>query len=150
VVCGANLPRTSGITTESHGARSSPEESACNAFDANADGYACAEAVNAIYIKRLDDAIRDRNPIRAIVRSSATNFDDKATSISNPSIAAQDSLIQKAYLLAGLDTAQTAFCECHGTGTPVGDATEAQAIANIWQKSGGILIGSVRHFCSMF
>jgi len=50
----------------------SPEGSS-KSFDASADGYARAEAVSAIYIKRLDEAIRDRNPIRAVIRSSATN-----------------------------------------------------------------------------
>ena len=50
----------------------SPEGSS-NSFDASADGYARAEAVSALYIKRLDEAIRDGNPIRAVIRSSATN-----------------------------------------------------------------------------
>lgn len=50
----------------------SPEGSS-KSFDASADGYARGEAVNAIYIKRLDEAIRDNNPIRAIIRGSASN-----------------------------------------------------------------------------
>jgi len=50
----------------------SPEGSS-KSFDASADGYARAEAVSAIYVKRLDEAIKDGNPIRAVIRSSATN-----------------------------------------------------------------------------
>ena len=50
----------------------SPEGSS-KSFDASADGYARGEAVSALYIKRLDEAIRDGNPIRAVIRSSATN-----------------------------------------------------------------------------
>ena len=50
----------------------SPEGSS-KSFDATADGYARGEAVNALYIKRLDEAIRDGNPIRAVLRGSATN-----------------------------------------------------------------------------
>lgn len=50
----------------------SPEGSS-KSFDAHADGYARGEAVSALYIKRLDEAIKDGNPIRAIIRSSATN-----------------------------------------------------------------------------
>lgn len=50
----------------------SPEGSS-KSFDAAADGYARGEAVNALYIKRLDEAIRDGNPIRAVLRGSATN-----------------------------------------------------------------------------
>ncbi|KAK9384671.1 thiolase-like protein [Lipomyces mesembrius] len=45
----------------------------CHTFDANADGYVAAEAVNAVFLKRLDDAVRDRDPIRAIIRGTATN-----------------------------------------------------------------------------
>ena len=50
----------------------SPEGSS-KTFDASADGYARGEAVTALYIKRLDEAVRYRNPIRAILRGSATN-----------------------------------------------------------------------------
>lgn len=50
----------------------SPEGSS-KSFDAHADGYARAEAVSALYIKRLDEAIKDGNPIRAVIRSSATS-----------------------------------------------------------------------------
>ncbi|KAI4601070.1 putative PKS/NRPS-like protein biosynthetic cluster [Pestalotiopsis sp. 9143b] len=119
-------------------------DTSCKTFDASANGYARADAINAVYVKRLDHAIRDGNPIRAIVRSTATNFDGKTSGISNPSTSAQDALIRKTYQLAGLDVAETAFCECHGTGTAVGDPLEAMAIANIWQETGGVLIGSVK------
>jgi acyl transferase domain-containing protein len=118
-------------------------DTSCKTFDVSANGYARADAINAVYIKRLDHAIRDGNPIRAIVRSTATNFDGKTSGISNPSTSAQEALIRKTYQLAGLDTAETAFCECHGTGTAVGDPLEAQAVANVWQEAGGVLIGSV-------
>jgi acyl transferase domain-containing protein len=47
----------------------------CHTFDEKADGYIKAEAVNMVYLKRLDDAIRDKDPIRAIIRGSATNSD---------------------------------------------------------------------------
>lgn len=50
----------------------SPEGSS-KSFDASADGYARGEAVSALYVKRLDEAIKDGNPIRAVIRSSATN-----------------------------------------------------------------------------
>jgi acyl transferase domain-containing protein len=115
----------------------------CKTFDASANGYARADAVNAVYIKRLDDAIRDGNPIRAVIRSTVVNFDGRTSGISNPSTSAQETLMREAYRQAGLDAAETAFCECHGTGTAAGDPIEAMAVANVWGKRGGILIGSV-------
>jgi len=51
----------------------SPEGSS-KSFDASADGYARGEAVSELYIKRLDEAIKDGDPIRAVIRPSATNM----------------------------------------------------------------------------
>jgi acyl transferase domain-containing protein len=47
--------------------------STCHTFDAAADGYARADGVGGIYIKRLSDAVRDKNPIRAVIRGTAIN-----------------------------------------------------------------------------
>jgi len=91
----------------------------CRVFDADADGYARAEAINAIYIKPLRDAIRDGNPIRAVIRSTASNCDGRTPGFTQPSSEAQEIMIRKAYSLAGIDPAETPFCEMHGTGTQV-------------------------------
>ena len=45
----------------------------CHTFDESADGYSRAEGIGALYIKPLDKALRDNDPIRAIIRSTATN-----------------------------------------------------------------------------
>ena len=47
--------------------------STCHTFDESADGYGRADAVGAVYLKRLGDAVRDGDPIRALIRSSAVN-----------------------------------------------------------------------------
>lgn len=88
----------------------SPEGS-CKTFDAKADGFARAEGINAIYVKRLDDAVRDGNPIRAVVRNSGTNSDGKSKGLLSPDAAAQEALIRQVYHQAGLDPALTAFME---------------------------------------
>jgi acyl transferase domain-containing protein len=95
----------------------SPDGS-CKTFDASANGYSRAEAINAVYIKRMSDALRDGNPIRAIVRSTASNCDGKSPGgITVPNPEAHESMIRKAYQEANLDPADTAFVEAHGTGT---------------------------------
>ena len=47
--------------------------STCHTFDASADGYGRAEGVSALYIKRLSAALRDGDPIRAVIRGTAVN-----------------------------------------------------------------------------
>ncbi|RAL00155.1 polyketide synthase [Aspergillus ibericus CBS 121593] len=116
----------------------------CKTFDASADGYGRGEGVNAIYIKPLDAAIRDGDPIRAIIRSTATNSDGKTPNISTPDRQSQEILIRRAYSRAGIsDPCQTALFECHGTGTTMGDVTETEAVARIFGEK-GILIGAVK------
>ena len=88
----------------------SPEGS-CKTFDAAADGFARAEGINAVYLKRLDDALRDGNPVRAIIRNSGTNNDGKSKGLLSPDAAAQEALIRHVYAQAGLDPAYTAFME---------------------------------------
>lgn len=121
----------------------SPDGSS-RAFDANANGYARADAVNAIYVKRLDDAVRDGNPIRAIIRSTAVNADGKTVGLTNPSTDAQASLIRRAYEKAGIGNPEaTPMVECHGTGTATGDPLEVAAVVQTFGHQHQTYIGSV-------
>jgi len=145
VVMSANLmtsPLTTVVYTE---AGILSKTGKCKTFDASADGYGRGEAVNAVLVKRLSDAIRDGNPIRAILRGSATNHDGREgkSGMLNPNTLAHEALIRKAYKDAGIDDfSQTAFFECHGTGTPAGDPQEVAAVARVFGES-GIVIGAV-------
>lgn len=92
----------------------------CHTFDISADGYVKAEAVSAIIIKRLSDAIRDGDPVRAVIRGSATNSDGRTPGIASPSAEAQAVAIRAAYANAGITNYNdTQYLECHGTGTQV-------------------------------
>ena len=147
VVCGANLIITPTMTIAMSEQGVLSPTGSCNTFDASADGYSRGEAINGIYIKKLSDAIRDGNPIRAIIRSTSTNSDGKTQGIACPSVQSHESMIRQAYKAARIDDfSQTAFVECHGTGTPVGDPLEAQAVANVFGDH-DVFIGSV---CSEF
>ncbi|KAE8155307.1 hypothetical protein BDV25DRAFT_135054 [Aspergillus avenaceus] len=118
----------------------------CRTFDAAADGYGRGEAINVIYIKPLNDALVDGDPIRAIIRSTAVNCDGKTPSITTPGAEAQERLIRRAYKKArieGEEVFKTAFFECHGTGTIVGDTAETTGVANIFGEK-GIYIGAVK------
>jgi acyl transferase domain-containing protein len=108
----------------------------CHTFDAKADGYIKAEAVNMVYLKRLGDAIRDRDPIRAIIRGSATNSDGWTAGIASPNSEAQAQAIRRAYKNAGIsDLSLTSYIECHGTGTRAGDVIEVKGVSSVFAAS---------------
>lgn len=75
----------------------------CKSFDADADGYARGEAASAVYVKKLSDAIRDGDPIRAVIRSTTINAGGRAPSLSSPSMDAHEQLIRRGHELAGID-----------------------------------------------
>lgn len=115
----------------------------CKTFDANADGYARGEGVVAIMVKKLSDAVRDNDRIRAIVRSSSINSDGRTAGLSLPNSASHEALMRRTHDIAGLkDYSRTAMIECHGTGTQVGDPLETSAVARVFGGY-GTYIGSV-------
>ncbi|KAJ6172240.1 polyketide synthase [Penicillium chermesinum] len=132
VVAGVNLIHSPDLhVAVSQGGVLSPT-SVCHTFDESADGYGRAEAVNALYIKRLGDAIRDGDPIRSIIRGTAVNSNGRTPGITQPSIDGQIAVARKAYDQAGLKPSDTAYVEMHGTGTAVGDVMEAKSVAGVF------------------
>ena len=120
----------------------------CHTFDVKADGYIKAEAVNAVILKRLDDAVRAGDPIRAVIRGSATNSDGRTPGIASPNSEAQASAIRAAYANAGIsDLSGTTYIECHGTGTQAGDPLEVKGVSSVFAATRTfdepLIIGSV-------
>ncbi|GKZ27184.1 type I Iterative Polyketide synthase (PKS) [Aspergillus brasiliensis] len=141
---GPSLILTPGVNQSLNGIGVFSAEGSCKSFDASANGYARAEAVNAIFVKRLDLALRDGNPIRAVIRATAANCDGNTSALVRPSAYAHEQLMRKAYRRAGITNfAETAMVECHSTGTAIGDPIEADAIARVFGDE-GIYIGSVK------
>lgn len=120
----------------------SPDAS-CETFDPSANGFARAEGITAIYVKRLEDALRDGSPIRAVIRATESNSDGKSQGLMSPSCEAHEALMQQVYRQAKLNPHSTAFVECHGTGTATGDPIETRAVGNVFGEN-GIYIGSVK------
>ncbi|KAL3253036.1 hypothetical protein ABHI18_009756 [Aspergillus niger] len=144
IVGGSSLIFTPTMTTNMSQAGALSPDGICKTFDAEANGYARAEGVCALYIKKLDDAIRDKDPVRGVIRAVATNFDGRTNHITVPSSAEQEALIRKAYRKAHLENpAETAFVECHGTATRVGDVVETTAVADAFGRH-PMIIGGVK------
>ncbi|KAI0449671.1 reducing type I polyketide synthase 10 [Xylaria acuta] len=146
IVAGANLIQSveQHIATMKAGVLSATSE--CHTFDISADGYGRADGIGALYVKRLRDAIRDGDPIRSIVRSSAVNANGKTAGLSLPSADGQELVIRKALKKGGLQPDDITYLECHGTGTKVGDAIEVDALSRVFKRTAKhpLYIGSVK------
>ncbi|KAK4222689.1 hypothetical protein QBC38DRAFT_489296 [Podospora fimiseda] len=137
IVAGCNLYMSPEHNMDQHAMTSAASPSGrCWTFDARADGYIKAEAVNCLILKRLDDALRDGDPIRAVIRGTSTNSDGWTPGIASPSADAQALAIRRAYSRAGIPSLQqTAYLECHGTGTLAGDPVECKAASSVFSAS---------------
>lgn len=144
IVAGSSLIMDPTMTLDMSSQGVLAADGCCKVFDASADGFARGEAINALLLKPLDDAIRDGDPIRAVIRATAVNSDGKTPHLGVPSHEAQVSLIRHAYKNAGIDDPSlTPFVECHGTGTIRGDPIETAAVGEAFGGDRKTYIGSV-------
>ncbi|MDE3268058.1 MAG: beta-ketoacyl synthase N-terminal-like domain-containing protein [Chloroflexota bacterium] len=125
----------------------SPDGS-CKTFDEAANGYVRGEGCGILVLKRLRDAVADGDRIWGIIRGSAINQDGASAGLTVPNGEAQEDVIREALRRAGLSVSQIDYVETHGTGTPVGDPLELQAVASVFgterKADNPLYIGSVK------
>ncbi|EED24614.1 polyketide synthase, putative [Talaromyces stipitatus ATCC 10500] len=125
------------------------DEGKTYAFDNRAtSGFARGEGAGVVLLKSLEDAIRDQDPIRAVIVNSGVSQDGRTQGITLPNGLAQEELIRRVYSEAHIDPEQCGFVEMHGTGTKVGDPIEATAVhaalGNGRSPRNPLYIGSVK------
>jgi acyl transferase domain-containing protein len=102
IVAGANLMLAPGMTQQMTEKGILSPEGSCKTFSADADGYARGEAFTAVFLKPLDAAVRDGNPVRAVIRAAVANSDGKTQGITQPNAAAHEEMIRLAYKQADI------------------------------------------------
>ncbi|KRF02128.1 thioester reductase [Frateuria sp. Soil773] len=118
-------------------------------FDANAQGTVFSDGAAVVLLKRLPDALRDGDPVYAVIRGAAVNNDGGGkASFTAPSSAGQAAVISMALDRAGVDASAISYVETHGTATPLGDPIEIEGLTLAFRRHtdarGFCAIGSVK------
>lgn len=120
----------------------------CRTFDENAGGIVRGEGAGLIVLKPLHQAKADGNPIYGLIRGASVNNDGKTRGIMQPNGKAQEDMLAAALEDADLPSEMLQYIEAHGTGTPVGDPIEVNAIGNVLARGGSrehrVGLGSVK------
>jgi acyl transferase domain-containing protein len=115
IVGGANLIQSPDLSIMLSNMSFLSPDGRCYSFDERGNGYARGEGVATLVLKPLSSAIRDGNPIRALVRAVGTNQDGHTKGgLTQPNMEQQIALINETYQNAGLDMAETRYFEAHG------------------------------------
>jgi len=119
----------------------------CRAFDSQAHGTITGSGVGMVLLKRLEDALADRDHIYALVKGTALNNDGlRKVGYTAPSVEGQAQAIKAAYIMAEVEPASIGYVEAHGTGTELGDPVEIEALNIVFRKArpGSIPLGSLK------
>jgi acyl transferase domain-containing protein len=128
------VPQVAGYSRQ-EGSPLSPDGK-CRAFDASANGMVPGSGAGVVVLKRLEDALADRDSIRAVIRGSAVNNDgaDKI-GYTAPSVEGQARVIAEAQAVADVRAEQITYVETHGTGTILGDPIEVAGLSRAFRQT---------------
>lgn len=112
-------------------------------FSSDADGLLIGEGCGFVVLKRLEDAVRDQDKIYAVIKGVGVSSDGNGTSVMSPSVKGQLKALQQAWANADLNEKQIGYLEAHGTGTPLGDKTELETLAQFFGKEENAQIAGI-------
>ncbi|MFF4402800.1 beta-ketoacyl synthase N-terminal-like domain-containing protein, partial [Streptomyces sp. NPDC001480] len=117
-------------------------------FDSRANGFVRGEGGGVVVLKPLARALADGDRVHCVIRGSAVNNDGATPTLTTPDAQAQAAVIRAAHERAGVDPADVAYVELHGTGTKVGDPIEATALGDALGRARNagtpLLVGSAK------
>ena len=119
----------------------------CNTFSSAADGLIMGEGCGVVVLKRLSDALANKDRVLATVRASAVNHGGAASGITVPNELAQEQLVRQVLERAAVDPDEVGYVETHGTGTQLGDPIEVGALSSVFRdrpQDEPLVLGSLK------
>lgn len=117
-------------------------------FDREADGTVLGDGIGMVVLKRLAEAEHDHDRIYAVIKGVGSSSDGQGLAVLAPRLEGEVLALRRAYENAGVSPRSVELIEAHGTGTPVGDVTEIQALSEVFGGRDHMLprcaIGSVK------
>ncbi|KAJ5223942.1 hypothetical protein N7468_008484 [Penicillium chermesinum] len=144
---GVNVMTSPKVTQNLAAASFLSPTGASKAFDASADGYCRGEGAGLVLLRPLEDAIRNKDTILAVIAGSAVNQGSNCSPITVPVSNSQQTLYRKALKAAGISPHKVSYVEAHGTGTQVGDPIEFDSIRQVFggpSRSEKLYVGSIK------
>ncbi|MEO3749882.1 condensation domain-containing protein [Streptomyces sp. B6B3] len=110
----------------------------CRPFDAGANGLAAGEGGGVLVLKLLSEAVADGDNVLAVLKGIAVNHNGfRAASMAAPSQLGQANVMTQAWRDGDVDADSIGYVECHGSGTPLGDVVEVEALNRAFADAGG-------------
>ncbi|HEY2031690.1 MAG TPA: type I polyketide synthase [Myxococcales bacterium] len=121
----------------------------CRPFDKDASGTVFSSGAGVVLLKRLEDALTDRDNVVAVIQGAALNNDgQRKVGFMAPSPHRQAEVIATAHAIAGFDPSTIGLVETHGTGTPLGDPIEFEGLSRAFRagtdKTGFCALGTLK------
>lgn len=121
-------------------------------FSKGGDGTLLGEGLGMVVLKKLEDAVGDKDRIYAVIKGIGKASDGREQSLLAPNAEGEALSIKRAYHQSGIDPMTVGLIEAHGTGIPLGDKTEIQALKTVFgsrcSARGSIALGSVKSMIS--
>jgi len=142
-----NMPLKAGYPVADGGLFSA--DGHCRPFDVHAGGTVPGNGAVVLVLRRLSDALADRDHVYAVIRGSAINNDGSTKAgYAAPSVDGQARVITAALAVGGIDPSTIGYVEAHGTATQVGDPIEVAALTQALRTddrgAGSCALGSVK------
>jgi len=116
-------------------------------FDRAADGTLPGEGGAVFVLRRRADAEKEGHRIYCAVKAVGISSNGRAKGLLSPRVEGEVLALQRAYAAAAVEPRSVEFVETHGTGIPVGDASEIESLRSVFGPRGrapSCAIGAVK------